>query len=79
MLLELDALSQGQLLGVVDGTGGPPHVLLPGVTARLPTTARRLIAAERPADLCPVGGDVYVDDAAVRAFRAQPLRYTNAN
>ena len=71
--LELDALCEGQLLAVVDGAGGPLHVLLPRVGPGLAPATRRLLAAERAADLRARGRDVHVHDAAVRTLRAHPL------
>ena len=64
-LFKLDTLSQGELLGVVDGAGGPSHVLLPGVRSRLASAAGRLLSTESASDLGTGSGDVDVDDAAV--------------
>ena len=64
-LLELDPLRQRQLLAVVDGASAAPHVLFPGVGARLPPSAGGLVAAEGAANLGAVRGNVDVDDAAV--------------
>ena len=64
-LLKLDTLRERQLLGVVDGAGGAAHVLLPRVRPGLAAAARRLLAAERAADLGPRRRDVDVDDSAV--------------
>ncbi len=72
--LKLDTLRKRQILAVVDGAGGPPHVLLPRVRAGLPAAAGRLLAAERAADLRPGSRDVHVHDAAVRSFRTDPLQ-----
>ena len=73
VLLELDTLSEGQLLRVVDGAGGAPHVLLPGIGAGLAAAARRLLAAESTADFRTGSRDVHVDDAAVRTLGTDPL------
>lgn len=50
-LLELDALSKGQLTRVVDDTGAATHVLLPGIGTRLASTASLLLTAKSTADL----------------------------
>src|SRR4051794_12588793 len=72
---ELDALGEGEVVGVVDGVGGPAHVCLPRVTAALTAAAGGLLAAERSADLGATGTDVDVGDAAVTAVgRAEALR-----
>ena len=73
-LLKLDTLRERQLLRVVDGAGGAAHVLLPRVRPRLAAAARRLLAAERAADLGPRRRDVDVDDSAVRSLGPDPLR-----
>lgn len=44
-LFEFDALSERELLAVVNGTSGTAHVLLPRVAAALTTAARMLLAA----------------------------------
>ena len=53
IVAELDALSQRQFVGVVDGVGGAPHVGLPGVGAGFAAAAGVLLAAESTADLGP--------------------------
>ncbi len=72
--LKLDTLSQGQLLGIVDGAGGAPHVLLPGVRSRLPAASSRLFAAKGAANLGTGSGNVDIDNATIRAFRSHPLK-----
>ena len=63
--VEVHALREGQVTGVVDGVGGAAHVGPPGVGARLAAAAGLLLAAERAADLGTGRADVDVDDAAV--------------
>ena len=71
---ELDALGQGEIVGVVDGVGRPAHVGLPRVAAALAPAAGGLLAAEGTADLGAAGTDVDVGDAAVAAVGgAEPL------
>ena len=52
---ELDALGEGEFVGVVDGVGGPAHVGLPRVAAALAAAAGGLLAAEGSADLGTLG------------------------
>src|SRR4051794_5022302 len=49
--VEAHALRQRQLPREVDGVGGPAHVRLPRIGARLAAAARLLLAAEGAADL----------------------------
>lgn len=62
---ELDTLRQRQFRRVVNRVGGPPHVGLPRVGARLAAAAGFFLAAEGPANLGAAGADVHVRDAAV--------------
>src|SRR5690606_13309871 len=64
---ELDALRERQFARIIDGVGGAPHVVLPGIRAGLAAAAGFFLAAERAADLGARGADVDVGDAAVRA------------
>lgn len=70
--LKLDSLSQREGRAVVDGTCGSPHVLLPGVAARLPATASVLLSAKRTTNLSPAGRNIDVHDATVGTFRSKP-------
>lgn len=70
---ELDVLCQFDGARVVDGDGRASHVVLPGVGAALATSSRGLLASEGAADLCAVGGNVYVDYTAVGTVGADPL------
>src|SRR5688572_29757087 len=68
---ELHTLSQRQVAAVVQRTGLPPHVGLPGIAAGLAAAAGFLLAAERAADLGAAGADVDVGNAAVAASRRE--------
>src|SRR5690606_23415212 len=65
--LEDDALSQGELAGVVHGLGLAAHIGLPGIGAGFATAAGVLLAAKCAADLRPAGADVHVGDPTVAA------------
>lgn len=63
--LKLDSLGQWKGLAVVDGTRRSPHVLLPGVAARLPAAASVLFSSKCTANLSPAGGNIDVHNATV--------------
>ena len=65
-------LRQRQLVRVVDGARGAPHVLLPRVRPALPAVAGLLVPAKRAANLGAAGAAVDVHDAAVGPERAHP-------
>ena len=72
--VELDALRERQVVGIVDGAGHAAHVGLPRIAARFAAAARFLFAAERAADLRAARADVHVHDAAIRTGRRrEPL------
>ena len=72
--LEFNPLCEGEFLGVVDGAGGPPHVLLPRIAAALSASPGGLVAPKGPPNLGPIGGYVDVYNTAVRTLGAQPLK-----
>src|SRR6478672_488721 len=71
--IELDALREGQRVGVVDRVRLPAHVRLPCIRPRRAAAAGFLLAAERAADLGTGRADVDVRDAAVGARRRKIL------
>lgn len=70
---EFDALSEWQILAVIDCASAAAHVLLPGIRSRLPAASRVFLTAKGAANLGSARPDVDVDDPAVRSFRSQPL------
>lgn len=71
--LKLDTLSECQVGAVVDSDGWAPHILLPGVRPGLPPSSCVLLSPKRTSNLSSVGRDVDVHNAAVWAFRTDPL------
>src|SRR5712671_7977846 len=69
--IESHALRKRQLGSIAYRVGGPAHVGLPAVGARLAPSSGLFFAAECPADLGSGGADVDVGDAAVRSRRRQ--------
>ena len=65
--IEFDSLCQGQLVTVVDGIGGTPHVVAPTVGTRFSATTGFLLATECTADLGPRKG-YHVINACVDAL-----------
>lgn len=57
---------------MVDGAGGPPHVLLPGIASGFPAAPGLLLTPKGTPNLRAVGGHVHIDDAAVRSVGAKP-------
>src|SRR4030081_2717496 len=69
--IEPDALRKRQLGSIAYRVGGPAHVGLPAVGARLAPSSGLFFAAECAADLGTGGADIDVGDAAVRSRRRQ--------
>src|SRR5712672_2542693 len=69
--IEPHALGQRQLGSIAYRVGGPAHVGLPAVGARLAPPSGLFFAAECAADLGAGGSDVDIGDAAVRSRRRQ--------
>ena len=71
--VELDTLCQWEIIAVVDGAGGPPHVLFPAVTSAFSSSAGFLFSAKGASDLCATCADIAVNDTAVASQGSDPF------
>merc|ERR1719411_380196 len=72
-LFKLDTLSQWKFLGIVDGTCGSSHVLLPRVGTRFAASASGLFTTKCATNFGSRSRNVYVNDAAIGAQWTNPL------
>jgi hypothetical protein len=70
--IEVNVLGEGDRGSVVDGTGAPSHVLLPGVASGFSASASFFFSSECPTDLCAAAGGVDVDDPALAPRGSEP-------
>src|SRR6185295_1748687 len=68
---KFDALSQRQIVRIIDRACLPAHIGLPGVRSGFPAAAGFFLAAKRAADLRAACADIGIRNTAIAAFDAQ--------
>jgi len=71
--LELNSLSQCEVIRIVDSAGASTHVLLPGITARFSSTTSLLFSSESTTDFSTRCTDIAVNYTTVTASWANPV------